>query len=628
MNILDDHCALCGKKLKFFDKHEHYNIGDRIPYEKNAPRPYFCSDRCLYWAAKTQVKDLTPREPPTYEEWYDLPFIYSLDGVTKYPRDEAPYPDFLTYFQNAEKGRVTDHLKAMHKTLREFREKWLEARADAELQRLRQEDEKVLQKLAKEEAELAAEEHERALIEQGEREQEERMQKDAERALSLPYSVRYEGVSITGPAGSGKTHLLQELILNDLTERNPPGIIVMDPKGLMVKRLARLDYFNPDNGRLRDRVVVIDAAEKPYPALNLFANTARTSAERDILFSQAISTFRYIFSSGKFNLTPKQANCFGYCVAVMFEMKGTLSDIQSLLRKGGERDERVQAAIRRLPDTQRSFFVRDFSETSYGQTRDEIITRLNELMLMPAFVGMFDQRQRKIDLLDCIQKRKIVLINTGMNHNKLVSQMLGRLFISMLLNAAQMRTLIHPSQWHPVMFYCDEFLEFADSDKTPELLRFVREYNIGCTVAFHNMFAEEMTDSLRSSISTNTRTKFAYNPKGRDLPYLTADFGCRPEFFAQYPKTDDYARFICSVDGIIPPTPVTIPWLNVQDEPQMTEEQARWVWGYGKQKMAPDVQEKPKALPAPLRALPESLPKIAPTKQANPQDDPDYFPRA
>ena len=530
MNIEDDKCAVCGKKLKFFDQYEHFNINERIPYDRDEPHPRFCSDRCLYWAAKTKVTDLSVREPLGYDEWYNnSPMVYSLHGVVKYERDYESYGDYLVRCQRS----VVANLDAMRANLRKYRDEWMWKRAEADEQRQREEWEALQQELAEEEIERAAEEQELARIEQEQQEREQRMQDDAEYALSLPYSVRYEGVSITGASGAGKTHALQELILNDLERRNPPGIIAIDPKGLMVKRLARLECFNPDNGRLRDRLVIIDAAEKPYPALNLFANTARTQDQREILFSQAISTFRYIFSSGGFKLTPKQANCFGYCVAVMFEINGTLTDMQALLRKGGERAEHIQAAIRRLPDTQRAFFERDFSESSYAQTRDEIITRLNELTLMPAFVGMFDQHQRKIDLLDCIQKRKIVLINTGMNHNRLVSQMLGRLFISMLLNATYMRVLIPESTWHPVMLYCDEFLEFADNDKAPELLRFVREYNVGCTIAFHNIFADEMTDALRSSVSTNTRTKFAYNPKGRDLPYLAADFGCKPEFFAQ-----------------------------------------------------------------------------------------------
>lgn len=625
MNIEDDKCALCGKKLKYFDKHEHFNIGERIPYETDAPRPLFCSDRCLYWAGKMQVKNLSPREPLSFDEWDESTTeVYVVDGVVQKHRT---YEDYVAYFKHWETKGATYHLEAMRANLRKFREEWLQKRAEAETQRIREEQEALQEKLDAEEEKRLRMEEEQARIEQEEMLQQEIAAMHAELALSLPYDVRYDGVSISGGTGAGKTHLKQELIIHNLYQDNPPGMIVIDPKGFMVKRLARLDCFNPDNGWLNHRLVVVDASTAPYPALNLFADTARNQAQRELLFTHAISTYRYIFSSGGFELTPKQTNCFGYCGALMFQMGGTLSDLVALLRKGGEQNPRVQAAIRRLPPTHRPFFEQDFSGSSYAQTRDEIITRLNQLMIVPAFVGMFDQPQRKIDLFDCIQKRKIVLINTGIDKSPVTSQMIGRLFISMLLNAVYMRASLPESQWHPVMFYCDEFTRFCDDDRSHELFNMVREYNVGVTVAFQSIYDPKISDALRSTISTNTRTKFAYNPKGRDLAYISSDFGCKPELFAQYPKTKEFARFICMVTGMTPPTPVTVPWGNVAMEPQMTEEQARWVWGYGMQQMAPDIMEKPAApkIAGPTTVARAPTPRI---KRVTPEDDPDYFPRA
>ncbi|MGY4310939.1 hypothetical protein [Bradyrhizobium sp. JR3.5] len=73
-----------------------------------------------------------------------------------------------------------------------------------------------------------------------------------------------------------------------------------------------------------------------------------------------------------------QANLFGYCVALMFAMGGTLSDLQRLLRKNGERDPRVQRAIERVPVAHQPFFRQDFGSSSYSSTREEVV-------IVPAF---------------------------------------------------------------------------------------------------------------------------------------------------------------------------------------------------------------------------------------------------
>jgi hypothetical protein len=70
-----------------------------------------------------------------------------------------------------------------------------------------------------------------------------------------------------------------------------------------------------------------------------------------------------------------QANLFGYCVALMFAMGGTLSDLQRLLRKNGERDPRVQRAIERLPVAHQPFFRQDFGNSSYSSTSEEVVNR-------------------------------------------------------------------------------------------------------------------------------------------------------------------------------------------------------------------------------------------------------------
>ena len=156
-----------------------------------------------------------------------------------------------------------------------------------------------------------------------------------------------------------------------------------------------------------------------------------------------------------------------------------------------------------------------------------------------------------LSIFDCLQQRKMVLINTAMPQlGSKASQLLGRYFIAATLNAAFARAAIPKSQWTPAFLIIDEFQDFADEAKTPELLRLAREYNLGVIIAHQNMFCAELNDDIRNAISTNTSIKYASSPEGGDLNYMARDMRCDPDFLKTMTKQGSIAKFACSVRGM------------------------------------------------------------------------------
>jgi hypothetical protein len=623
MHTDDGKCAGCGRKLS---RWHTYTPPEFVTPVQNGPT--FCNDGCFFRFIEVFPSELERREPADYG---DEPMRF-VNGKTYEYADREQY---LEYFEHDENERIAALKKECADRYGSRAGWWDTQRYWIALERKEQEWEKqetarLKQKAIEDEKALLRFEEEARKAEEAARLAEEMKAKP----VQMYYDARPEGVVITGGSGTGKTHLLQEHQLGDLDRDNPPGMLVIDPKGLMVQRLAKLSVFDPFDGDLHDRLVIVDATKEPYPALNLFADTSRNEKERNLLLSQAIKTFRYIFSAGGFKFTPKQANCFGYCAAMMFAIGGKFSDLQNLLREGGEKDPRVQRAIPRLPKEIRPFFERDFGGPAYKQTRDEIMTRLNELTLSPWFNSLFDQSERKIDLFRCMQERKIVLVNTGIA-DKTISQMTGRLFISMFINAVYQRSTLPKKYWPRFHLYVDEFQEYMDPEKTPEMLRLVREYNVACHIAFHNYFGEELNDAIRSAISQNTRIKYAARPQGMERAYVARDFQCErnQEIFERYPKTNTHAQFICYASGLTPATAVQVPWLNVEKRPQMSDLRADILYDLKIEELAPtepddvddEVEYDDGAVPWPEEA------EIAYRQSHSPQiidDDPDYFPRS
>jgi hypothetical protein len=376
---------------------------------------------------------------------------------------------------------------------------------------------------------------------------------------------RYEHAHILGASGSGKSTLIQEIGLGDFEKANPPAMIFIDPKGLMVERIAKLKCFHPTTGRLRDRLILIKATDDPAPPLNLFRRTGDRT-----MVNQAISTFDYIFSQSGNALTPKTRPVFKFCAALMFTIPD--ADIFLLMDflESAPNDPRFAPYIANLTDLgAKRFFTKDFYSPIYRETREQVKSRFNDILSMPELLNIFCSESPSIDFAKCLSERKIILVDTGMTKaTPGVSQLLGRYIITLTLNAAFARAQIPRSEWTPAFLFIDEFQDFVDEEATPRHFRLAREYNLGLLCAHQNMFCAELNDSIRTAISTNTTIKYCSKPEALDKSYMARDFGCDPSFLDEHVWTKTHGKFACLVKGS-PPFSITVPFGNISPEMQM-----------------------------------------------------------
>ena len=83
------------------------------------------------------------------------------------------------------------------------------------------------------------------------------------------FSSRFEHTHIVAGSGHGKTQLLQQMILKDLTklEEGQGSVVVIDSQGDLLKNILSLASMS----RLSERLVLIDPTDIDNPpALNLF----------------------------------------------------------------------------------------------------------------------------------------------------------------------------------------------------------------------------------------------------------------------------------------------------------------------------------------------------------------------
>jgi Type IV secretion-system coupling protein DNA-binding domain len=421
----------------------------------------------------------------------------------------------------------------------------------------------------------------------------------------IPEHIRFEHTHILGPSGSGKTTLIERLVLDDMAKPDPPAMVIIDPKGLMVQRISKLAVFNE---KLKDRLVYVDPTTSPVPALNMFEPPPKGTE------NQVISNFAYVFSQAGVPLTGRMLPPFMFAVRLMFALPGanifTLMD----LFDDHSKERKFQRHIDALPDpVARRFFDNDFYTANYADTKQLIKSRLYQIVARPELSEMFNAPMKKLNIFDCIQTGRIVLVNTGnLQLGSTTSQLLGRYIISETLTAAFRRATLPKDQWKPAYLYIDEFQDYADDDKTPELLRLAREYRVGVVLAHQNM--KPLNEGIRNTISTNTSIKYSATPEGDDKGYMARDLRCDTDFLDEYTHPGVFACYARGMN-LKHPFLVATEFGRIEREPQMTPEAHRAALAKSKNQLG-DVPQSTKVA--------ESIisPRSSPPPQPKPASDP------
>jgi hypothetical protein len=352
----------------------------------------------------------------------------------------------------------------------------------------------------------------------------------------------------------------------------------------------------------------------------IYKSKVRRGSERRI-------TFAFVFSSTGSTLTDKQSVPFSYAVRLMFSMDANIHTLIDLMDDPTRTDDskgqpylqcRFAPFIGRLDATSERYFRNEFFSANYRETRQQIKARIYGILQHPEFVRMFEARERKLDMLDCLQNKSIVLVNTGMNTmGSDASQLLGRYMIALTLNAAFARFTILRNEWYQAHLIIDEFQEFADEEKTPELLRLAREYKLAVTLAHQEMHGAGMTEKIRSAISTNTTVKYASSPEGVDLAYVARDLRCETSFLTQARKTPTDARFACYFRGFTDhPFIHSAPFGAIDREPQMSQDALARMLRANAERLSLQMETPRRPLASPQKA--EEAPKTVQPKTTPP----------
>jgi type IV secretory pathway VirB4 component len=156
----------------------------------------------------------------------------------------------------------------------------------------------------------------------------------------------------------------------------------------------------------------------------------------------------------------------------------------------------------KLDRTTRLFFQTQFSNRTFDETRQQILTRLWIILSNGILERMFSSEKNAINLFSAMNSGSLILINTAKDLLKQDGcELLGRFFIALIAQATQERAVIPPEKRRATFVYIDEAHDYFD-ESLSDMLNQARKFKVGLVFAHQNL--DQLDASLRATVMSST----------------------------------------------------------------------------------------------------------------------------
>ena len=224
----------------------------------------------------------------------------------------------------------------------------------------------------------------------------------------------------------------------------------------------------------------------------------------------------------------------------------------------------------RLDRTTRLFFQTQFSNRTFDETRQQILTRLWIILSNGILERMFSSEKNAINLFSAMNSGSLILINTAKDLLKQDGcELLGRFFIALIAQATQERAVIPPEKRRATFVYIDEAHDYFD-ESLGDMLNQARKFKVGLVFAHQNL--DQLDASLRATVMSSTSIKIFGGLSAKDTNVFAQELGEQPEHL-RVQKTDKQTQFICAIRNHGKFTYLQVPFRELENMPQLAAEQ-------------------------------------------------------
>jgi hypothetical protein len=323
------------------------------------------------------------------------------------------------------------------------------------------------------------------------------------RPVTLSPEEREAHMHVIGSSGSGKSKFLEQMIREDL--KNRQGFCLIDPHGTLYKEV--LDYAS--HKVLGREIVLLDLSK---PEFVIGFNPFRKAKDGDVSVQvdRRIRATMHAWGVENADQTPTLERTLRLIFTMLLELDLSFQEAQYLIdfNAGELRSQLVQRLT--SPLVRREW--EELEQLRAKDWRSEVLSAKNRLfrLLASRTLGrFFASRASSIDLAEIIEQGKILLVNLAPSDD--LSDENGRIFGSLLVNeffeVARRRKAEAGKTLKHYYLYLYEFQTFVGMD-VAAMLDQVRKYKL-FTVLAHQRFGQ-LDEDLQDAVLTNCRIKAVF----------------------------------------------------------------------------------------------------------------------
>ena len=352
---------------------------------------------------------------------------------------------------------------------------------------------------------------------------------------------RRRHIYVVGKTGTGKTTLIQNMIIDDILAGNGVGLV--DPHGDLAK-----DIINYIPEERIDDVIYFDPSDTEHPiAFNPLEKVR--NEHRHLIASSIMAVFEKIWPdvwSARMQYILNNA-----LLALLEFPNATLLGIMRLLSDKKYRKE----VISNLTDpVVKSFWVNEFGQYSDRLATEAVAAiqnKVGQFVANPLIRNIMGQAHSTINLRDAIDEGKIIIADLSKGSiGEDNSALLGAMLITRIQMAAMSRVDVPESERRDFYLYIDEFQNFS-TESFASILSEARKYRLSLTLA--HQYIAQLVDgpntTVRDAIFGNVGTMVLFRIGPKDAEFLEPEFA--PRFLegdlVNLPKYNAYVRLM--IDG-------------------------------------------------------------------------------
>jgi len=307
---------------------------------------------------------------------------------------------------------------------------------------------------------------------------------------------RSRHTSIVGKNGTGKSTLLQSMLLDDA--QRGEGMFVIDPHGQLVRDLADrlpaevaartrwLDFEDPDHAVLFNPLRAGGANQPPTRVADHF-----------------IGAFRVMTGGWGDRLEHILRHLI---IAAVMMPEGSLLDVVTALERDNDRgDETRRRMMESCTDAFVLRFLKQFRSTYKNADTNPVHHKLSKLLLSGPASLTLRQPHNRLDIPGWMERGEIVLVDLGSVSGEF-KQLLGSFLIASAYSAALARKSPRGERLRPFHVVADEAHRFSDA-LLSGMIAETRKFRVGLTVA-HQYLHQFSTDAVHALGTVGTSVVF------------------------------------------------------------------------------------------------------------------------